>query len=272
MIDLIASQAPMLNEYAQAARLQWQASRHPQNIEDMRVAVAESDEANNATARAVLAGTAALVGFQATFNESFLSYVGGESIDRYHNIGLTFAAVGGTVAFLDGAIVSGTAYTIDKYRPAVQVAYERYGKPVSDESAEGLKSGEKVKRAVAVTAMAFATGGGSVVGYSDYKDNGNHMKANMKRGLAATGILAVGAGAFGAAVHGGAATAEALGQDNATEATVATLRFGIPAVIAGGIAAYKVGKYWALSHRVNKSIAEANKPEAPVEHLTQKVA
>jgi hypothetical protein len=183
--------------------------------------------------------------------------VGGESIDRYHNIGLTFAAVGGTVAVIDGAIVAGTAYTIDKYRPAVQVAYERYGKPVSEESAESLKSTEKVKRALAVTAMAFTTGGGSVVGYSDYKENGNHMKANMKRGLAATGVLAVGVGAFGAAVHGGAATAEALGQENATEATVNALRVGFPALIAGSILTYKSAKHWALSRRVGKEMAQA---------------
>lgn len=263
MLDLIASQAPMIHEYTEAARVQWQASRHPQNIEEMQAAVRAEQGGNSKLAKAVLMGTTALIAVQTTINEPLLSYVGAESIDRFGNIGATFGAVGGTVAAIDGAIVLGTAYSIEKFRPAVQVAYQRYGRAVSEESSEGLNSTAKLKRAATVASMAFMTGGGSVVGYTDYKDNGSHMRTNIKRGLAATGVLAVGVGALGAAVHGGAAAAEAHGQTNAIETTVDALKVYLPALIAGGVTAVWAKRRWTLSRKVDAQMAESVKVEQP---------
>lgn len=206
---------------------------------------------------AVIAGTVAMIGVQySPLNEVILSGSGGAVLDRTHNALATGGATAATVVAIDGTISMGTAFLLSRFRPSVNLAYERYGKDHGQTDEQKMNSTKKAQRAIGMAGMAFLTGGAGVVTYYDYKAGGNTLKQNVKNGAAATGLLALTVGTIGNVVGGAATAAEAKGYNGASQVIVDSLKFVIPGLFLGGFGLAAVRKRRALHKKVSAELTE----------------
>lgn len=257
VVNQLAAQSPMLSAYIDTAQNMWRNSRHPENLADMRQALSETPTEIGRTDKAILAGTAALIGVQMSpLNEVILGRTGGAAIEHFGNVFATFGALVGTVAVIDGAIVTGTSHALEKARPAMDIVHRRYlNAEAADTTQEKATSSSRIKRALGKFGLAFATGGAGVVTWLDYKNEGQSFKENVKDAAPATAMLAAAVGGIGLLGHSVGAAGEAAGHPGVTEGVIDFFKVAVPvAFVSVFTGKYAFGRY-SLRKKVDAQMA-----------------
>ncbi len=229
----------------------WRNSRHPENIADMKQAMADAGaESLTPETKALIGGTLALVALQGgPGNEAVIGNVSTAVIESANNLGVTFLAAAGTIALIDGTIGVGTSLLHHKFRPALNVAKDRYGRKAPEKSVENANSKSKVKRALGMTVLGTTMGSFFTIGLYDYRDGGKTLTQNLKTGAVSTALTATAGATFVTAVHGVATGIEAgTGQTGFVENAANFLKVVIPAGIVGFLA-LKYSKNKINTHR-----------------------
>lgn len=143
--ELLVSQLPMINDYAESARAYFSSSRHPDNMSDIAEASRQSTSELSRWDKAKLIGTTAITFFQqGPFNEIAVGMGVGAALNVTD--GNTLAALGAATAITGTAELAsshGMAFALDKLRPAADILGSRYIKQQTPEQiAESKKQAE----------------------------------------------------------------------------------------------------------------------------------
>lgn len=220
--ELIQSQLPQINEYAEAARTQWQISRHPENLNDV-IEAAKTQELNGVEKTVAVLGTLAAVNALGPGNEMELGFVAGHVLKATDGILPAIGSVGATTTAMELLAGLGTAYAIHKFSAATDIVRKRYIKEPEETSEHDNKVGKlsTAKKFARVLAIVSGTGTGSTgasidASLHDHVEEGRH-KRTKRVAIAAASALGVINTGYATVILGASTGAEAVGVSSATD-------------------------------------------------------
>lgn len=245
MVELIASQAGVIQDYAQVASSMWFNSRHSENFGDVAETIKQQDisRLQKLGAFACLAPMAWALG---PGNEMTLGLVAGKALENTNgNIAKGVIAVSATTATMEALAGLGTANILHKFNSATDVIRDRYlAKPkestedVSERKSRG-RIMTKLGRAFGIVALTGTGSTGASLDYSlhDSKIEGRNTRTK-KMALASAGMLATINAGYASAILGITKGAESAGIDSATDkvASVISNPLLIGGILAGAVA------------------------------------
>lgn len=242
MIDIVASQLPILPELIQSARDQWSFSRHPENLADV-VASARETEVTASEKRFAKASAGAIALAGGPFNEVLLTLGVGNTLKHADSIVPAIMAVGPITGPMELASGIGVAYLAQKFPGSIDVVKDRYVK-VSDSTerlARKPASPSQLARTLGIVGLTGTGSAGATLEYElhDPLTEGGHAR-NKKVAKIAAGMLVGINMAYVGVILGATKGAEAMGATSATD-TVANSA-GNPVLVGGLLTAAVIAK------------------------------
>jgi hypothetical protein len=221
-VDYMVSQIPFMGEYTQAGLAYWNASRHPENIRDIREEVKASAELLSLKDKVMLAGTTAItLAQQLPVNEMLVGM----------GVGVALEQTGGSIpaAIATAAVITGTAelssgvgvaHSVEKFRPAMDTLSDRYidQKKVEEKRVKYEESGKKPMGDLlrTYTAASIVLTSGATL-YESLRDRSRTLKDNLRTAKIASAMVVANYCAVTGVVVGVAGVSESIGVDDATE-------------------------------------------------------
>jgi len=252
MIDIIASQIPVIPEFTQSVRAQWNFSRHPENYHDI-VESARATELDASERNLTKASVGAIALAGGPINEVLLTLGVGNALKATDSIAPAIAAVGPITGPMELASGLGLAYLANKFPEATNIVKDRYIKVNDDIERSGKKPTEPKQLARTLGVVSF-TGTGSAGATLEYElhdpvDDGGYTRNKKVAKIAAGMLVGINIGYVGA-ILGATKGVEAAGATSATE--VVANSTSNPLIIGGIMASALIAKqqYNIVKHSI----------------------
>ena len=265
MIDIIASQIPIIPELTQSARAQWRFSRHPENYADI-IESARDTEISVSEKRLAKASLAAVALAAGPLNEVLLTLGVGNALKVTDNILPAVAAVGPITGSMELASGLGMAYLAEKFASSTDIVKSRYIKVV-DEDVNSNRAPTDPKQLARTLAVVGMTGTGSAGATLEYELHDSIKKGGYERNkrvakIAAGMLIGINVG-YVSAILGLTKGAEAVGATSATDAVANST--SNPLLVGGALATaviakqqYDIARYSFKRRKQSKDSAEDN--------------
>lgn len=205
MIDILASQLPMAQDYLEVTRTQWNASRHKENVRDVVGAINDEDVSRFQKLGAI-ACLMPIVWALGPGNEMTLASGVGFVLDKTDSVNAAIATTPAITTPLEAGAGLGMAYVISKFPKATDVIRERYIKKLdkreaidSNSDSEGVtdtmdepKKSRKFFRTLGIVSLTGTGATGASIDTSLHDSNpiGRHNRTKRTVILAA-GMLGI---------------------------------------------------------------------------------